>query len=1272
MKYLLLSLTVLTAISLLAQAPQQLDYQGILRDSEGEPLANETVTAQFSILEGSSSGSAVYVEEQSLTSNAYGLIQTKIGIGSIISGSLENIAWGASSHFIKVELDLGSGLEDFGTSELSSVPYALYGEDDDSDPTNEIQSLSLETNTLSLSNSDETVDLTTYLDNTDAQELSLSGSELSISGGNSVDLGPLGANTDEQTLAVSGTELSISNGNTVDLSALQDGTGTDAQELTLTGSDLSISGGNSVDLSSLGSGTGTDDQTLSLTDNTLTLEDGGSVDLSSYLDNTDTQLTEEQVDAFVANNGYLTTATDDQAISLTDNTLTLEDGGTVDLSGYLDNTDAQTLDLNVDNMLSIQNGGADVDLNRFMDNTDNQALTLDEAILTLEDGGSVDLTTFLDNSDDQELALSPGNLLSITNVDAQVDLNRFMDNTDEQTLAEVLGEGADANALAITNLADPTDDQDAATKAYVDSEITAISTLNESGNFELSSKASLLLDVEHTDENGTALTAGEGSGIGQTFIPSTTGSITRVDAKVGDPIDIGGVVGTAVTVQIIEGEGFSGSVLGSEDFTVPASGTNTHSLSSFNFSTPVAVSAGNTYTVTFEMTNGSGVTQVNGSSSGSYDNGAGFVEGSSTSSTYDLFFSVYIDPAEITSLTVADGGNVGVGTNNPDASAALEVSSPNQGVLIPRMTAAQRDNIASPATGLLIYNTDDNEINKFDGSNWLGETVDTDTDEQDLADVLSQGADANAAAITNLADPTNDQDAATKKYVDNISTSGNFKVTDPNVQVDIDQPVTVTGLGTGDGFGQSFQPTQDGYLTKITTTITGGAPITSGTFFLYEGDGLNGTVLAEIDFTPNSGSLNTFELNNIEVNSGNFYTFFLDFNDQEGLSIPVGNDEITGSSYKTRASGSQSSFAQYDCTFTSYISNPATVLSQGSSTNLGIGTDTPDASAALEVSSTEKGLLIPRMTATERDEISSPAIGLLIYNTDDDEINKYDGSNWLGESKTLSEVLSAGADAGASAITNLADPSSAQDAATKNYVDTQVAAASSSSSLDISEEEQAAVVDISQTSFEVGPFNTDNAAQSFTATTTGVLEKIGLNFSSAATGLTLDILEGAGVAGSVLSTQSINVTATSNGTLEEFTLTTPVQVTDGSVYTLRVTSPSYNLDVIHDFNDPYSGGQFYEGGSAVSGYDIVFSTTVKPSARVGIVVDDNYKVGVGTSTPDASAALEVSSTTGGLLMPRMTTTQRDAISSPADGLMIYNTTTNKFQGRANGAWVDLH
>ncbi|HLU94894.1 MAG TPA: exosporium glycoprotein BclB-related protein [Membranihabitans sp.] len=66
----------------------------------------------------------------------------------------------------------------------------------------------------------------------------------------------------------------------------------------------------------------------------------------------------------------------------------------------------------------------------------------------------------------------------------------------------------------------------------------------------------------------------------------------------------------------------------------------------------------------------------------------------------------------------------GIGTNSPDPSAQLEVSSTDKGILIPRMSEAQRDAIATPATGLLIFQTDGSEgFYYFDGTNWISLSV---------------------------------------------------------------------------------------------------------------------------------------------------------------------------------------------------------------------------------------------------------------------------------------------------------------------------------------------------------------------------------------------------------------------------------------------------------------------------------------------------------------------------------------------------------------------
>lgn len=71
-----------------------------------------------------------------------------------------------------------------------------------------------------------------------------------------------------------------------------------------------------------------------------------------------------------------------------------------------------------------------------------------------------------------------------------------------------------------------------------------------------------------------------------------------------------------------------------------------------------------------------------------------------------------------------------------------------------------------------------------------------------------------------------------------------------------------------------------------------------------------------------------------------------------------------------------------------------------------------------------------------------------------------------------------------------------------------------------------------------------------------------------------------------------------------------------------------------------------------------------------IFLDTNGNVGIGTLTPATSAKVEIDSTTGAFLIPRMTSTQRDALTA-VNGMLIYNSTLNKFQGYENGTWTSL-
>jgi len=91
-------------------------------------MANEIVSFQFSILEGSAGGTPVYIEIHTVFTNDFGLANLEIGNGNVVSGVFADIEWGLHNHFLKVEMDEsgGSTYQYMGTSQLLSVPYALY------------------------------------------------------------------------------------------------------------------------------------------------------------------------------------------------------------------------------------------------------------------------------------------------------------------------------------------------------------------------------------------------------------------------------------------------------------------------------------------------------------------------------------------------------------------------------------------------------------------------------------------------------------------------------------------------------------------------------------------------------------------------------------------------------------------------------------------------------------------------------------------------------------------------------------------------------------------------------------------------------------------------------------------------------------------------------------------------------------------------------------------------------------------------------------------
>lgn len=118
---------IFLAVTVLAQSPENMSYQSVVRNSSNNLMTNVTVGMKISILQGSVDGTVVFSETHTTMTNANGLVSLEIGTG-ITSHDFSAIDWANGPYFIKTETDLDGGTDYTitGTSQLLSVPYALY------------------------------------------------------------------------------------------------------------------------------------------------------------------------------------------------------------------------------------------------------------------------------------------------------------------------------------------------------------------------------------------------------------------------------------------------------------------------------------------------------------------------------------------------------------------------------------------------------------------------------------------------------------------------------------------------------------------------------------------------------------------------------------------------------------------------------------------------------------------------------------------------------------------------------------------------------------------------------------------------------------------------------------------------------------------------------------------------------------------------------------------------------------------------------------------
>ena len=129
MKKTIFSLFIFAVLSFssFGQAPEGFNYQAVVRDAGNTILNNQTVGMRMTIQQGSIGGTAVYAETFTTTTNAYGLVNLQIGLGTSID-DFSTIDWSAGPYFMETAVDLtgGTSYAVMGTNQLMSVPYALY------------------------------------------------------------------------------------------------------------------------------------------------------------------------------------------------------------------------------------------------------------------------------------------------------------------------------------------------------------------------------------------------------------------------------------------------------------------------------------------------------------------------------------------------------------------------------------------------------------------------------------------------------------------------------------------------------------------------------------------------------------------------------------------------------------------------------------------------------------------------------------------------------------------------------------------------------------------------------------------------------------------------------------------------------------------------------------------------------------------------------------------------------------------------------------------
>ena len=354
---------------------------------------------------------------------------------------------------------------------------------------------------------------------------------------------------------------------------------------------------------------------------------------------------------------------------------------------------------------------------------------------------------------------------------------------------------------------------------------------------------------------------------------------------------------------------------------------------------------------------------------------------------------------------------------------------------------------------------------------------------------------------------------------------------------------------------------------------------------------------------------------------------------------------------------------------------------------LGLNNPTPNGSSILDILSTTKGVLIPRMSTLNRTNILSAADGLLVFDTDINAFYYYDAdaSIWralLATSTSSSSLISGWStlgNAGTDPATNFFGTTDAKGIVFKTNASERVRINSTG-------EMGIGMTAVANNTLDITNVTTNGKGLNITANslTTGNGLNITANSLTTGNGVLISSSSAAITSGSLLGLSSSGIIGNTSGSILNITSTAANtngylatiignSVVAGGLLNVSTSSASSTGTLFHVASTGASIGTVAMISNAGTGLTLRINDDGTDTDTTPVVVDSIGKVGIGTISP--LAKFEVSSTSDGVLFPRMTSAQREALTVGAtvNGLLVFDTDIRAFMYYDNSvsAWRGL-